>query len=131
MRGLGVTSNIFLISSMAIITVTNAFTSKSIMPAMTIFFSFQKLFTLSVIDTPDDLIRRFLQYFSYTYVENQWFRMGGDSFASHGERKETYTDDKSMTGRSEAARRNLIENDWVEYENLNFEGKQKYESSSH
>ena len=49
--------------------------------------------------------------------------MGGDSFASHGERKETYTDDKSMTGWSEAVRRGLVDSEWVEYENLNFEGK--------
>ena len=40
MRGLGITSNLFLITSMALVTITNAFTAKSIMPAVTIFFSF-------------------------------------------------------------------------------------------
>jgi len=56
--------------------------------------------------------------------------MGGDSFAGHGDWKETYSHKKSMTERGAGSNsRNLVEREWEEFESLNFNGKQKYVSS--
>ena len=79
-NGLGIMSNIFIISSMALTSITTAVTSKSLMPAIIIFLSYQKLYTLTIIETVDDYFRRFLYYFKYTYVENMWTTMGGNKF---------------------------------------------------
>jgi len=51
---LGVLSNIAVISSMTLTTITSAITMKSMMPAIITFLSYQKLYTLTIIETVDD-----------------------------------------------------------------------------
>jgi len=84
---LGVLSNIAVISSMTLTTITSAITMKSMMPAIITFLSYQKLYTLTIIETVDDYFWWFLFYFKYTYIENMWVTMGGDEFGNLNDQK--------------------------------------------
>ena len=82
---------------MTLTTITTAVTSKSLMPAIITFISYQKLYSLTIIETVDDYFRRFLYYFKYTFMENMWTSEGGSKIGDLNDSKNTKTHNSSLT----------------------------------
>ena len=65
----GITSNVLIWSSIGLSAVTSLITAKTMLPAAIAFISYQKLYLLSLVDVKDNIFRRSLSYFSYTFGE--------------------------------------------------------------